>query len=143
MERVLGQNLFFLLLDHEVKRARRYQNFISLLHLRLKVSGEGGSPDQLETCHEILGDLLSLEIRDSDLLAPLEEDGWLILLPYADLQTGEKAKSRLEETLRYFDFQKRGFEIAIDLWEFPGHWTDTQDLFHQLLPLGKEKGKGG
>lgn len=144
VDRVLDPNLFFFLLDHEVKRARRYQNFICLLHLRLqKVSEEELSGQQLNTCHETLGDLLSVEMRDSDLLTSLGEEGWLVLLPYADLQTGKKAKSRFEETLRYFDFKKRGLDVSIDQWVFPAHWTDTQDLFHQLLPQRSGWGEGG
>lgn len=143
VERVLDRNLFFFLLDHEVKRARRYQNYICLLHLKLEKVSEAESSGQLKTCHETLGDLLSVEMRDSDLLASLGEDGWLVLLPYADLQTGNRAKSRFEEILKYFDFQKRGFDIAIHPWVFPAHWTDTQDLFHQLLPRGAERGERG
>lgn len=131
--RILDQHLFFFLLDQEVKRARRYQNFICLLHLKVHKVAEGGLAEDLRTCHETLGDLLSVEMRDSDLLTPLGEDRWLVLLPYADLQTGKKAKARFEETLRYFDFKKRGFDIAIDSWVFPSHWTDKEDLFHQLF----------
>ncbi len=142
-DKVLDQNLFFFLLDHEVKKARRYQNFICLLHLKLQKVSAGESPSQLKTCYETLGDLLSVEMRDSDLLASLGEDGWLVLLPYADLQAGERAKNRVEETLRYFDFKKRGIEIAIDQWVFPAHWTDTQDLFLQLLSRRAERGEGG
>ena len=33
--RILSKDLFLYLLDHEVKRALRYQNFISILLMRL------------------------------------------------------------------------------------------------------------
>ncbi len=131
--RILDQNLFFFLLDQEVKRARRYQNFICLLHLKINRVGGGELQGNLRTCHETLGDLLSVEMRDSDLLAPLGEDRWLVMLPYADMQTGMKAKARFEEILRYFDFKKRGFDIAIDHWVFPAHWNNKEDLFHQIF----------
>lgn len=133
VDRILDQNLFLFLLDHEVKRARRYQNFICLLHLKINKVFDGELPGELRTCHETLGDLLSVEMRESDLLAPLGENRWLVLLPYADLDTGKRAKIRFEETLRYFDFQKRGIDIAIDPWVFPDNWTSAQDLFQQLL----------
>ncbi len=143
--RVLDRNLFLFLLDLEVKRARRYQNYICLLHLKLNTVMDEVSLQELETCHETLGDLLSVEMRDSDLLAPWGENQWLVLLPYADHQTGKKARSRFEETLRYFDFKKRGIDIAIDQWVFPGQWTNAVDLVHHVLSSGsdgKERGHG-
>lgn len=141
--RILDGPMFYYLLDHEVRRARRYQNFICVLHFQIRRISEGEGQDQQQACHETLGDFLSLEIRDSDIIAPFGDKGWLVLLPYADLLTGLKAKTRLEAILKYFDFKKRGWDVVIDPWVFPVHWTDSEDLLYHLRSHEGEKGELG
>ncbi len=132
--RVLDRDLFLFLFDLEIKRAKRYQNFISLLFLRISRVLNDDKLCDLGTCRETLGDLLSVEMRESDLIASLGDDRLVVLLPYADTKIGEQAKTRFEETLQYFDFRKKGFQIAIDQFCFPTQGADTADFVNKLLP---------
>lgn len=140
-DRILDQDLFLFFLDLEVKRARRYQNFLSLLLLRFHPHSKNGGWDD-QTCFETLSELLKMEMRESDILGSLDHHQLVILLPYADGKAGELAKKRVEDTLKYYDFKKKGFEVTIDPICFPVDGTDTMDLMRRLQESGRESPKG-
>jgi len=133
--RIINRDLFLFLLDLEVKRARRYQNFLCLMLLKIKNFSKedednGGG---LQTCNQTLGHLLIEEIRESDIIGSLGLNKLAVLLPYADMKMGGYVKSRFEDILKYYDFKKNGFEIMVDQICFPIHGTDTVDLIRKAL----------
>ena len=129
--RILNRDLFLFLLDHEVKRARRYQNFLCLMFLKIKPFPKEGDGGGLEACYRILSDLIMVEMRESDIIGSLELNKLIVLLPYADIKAGTRVKSRLEDALKYYDFKNKGFEIIIDQVCFPLDGTDTMDLIEK------------
>ena len=129
--RVLNRDLFLFLLDLEVKRARRYQNFICLLFPTLKPSFQKDNGVEFEICHQTLVNLLIDEMRETDLIGSLGENNLVILLPYADSSAGSGAKSRFEDALKYYDFQSKGFEVMINKLCFPINGTDTSELIEK------------
>jgi GGDEF domain-containing protein len=129
--RVLNRDLFLFLLDLEVKRARRYQNFICLMLLKIKQCIENDKGWDFSTCQEVLSDLLSVELRESDILGSLDGDKLIVLLPYADVKAGLHAKSRFEETLKHYNFKSKGFEVMVDQICFPVDGTNTMDLIRK------------
>jgi GGDEF domain-containing protein len=131
--RILNRDLFLFLLDLEVKRARRYQNFLCLMLLKIKQFSQEVDGGGLQACSRTLSDLLMEEIRESDIIGSLELDKLVVLLPYADVKAGTYVQSRFEDTLQYCDFKSKGFEIMIDQVCFPIHGTDTMDLIRKGL----------
>jgi GGDEF domain-containing protein len=131
--RILNQDLFLFLLDLEVKRARRYQNFLCLMLLKIKPFSQEGDGGGLQACYRTLSDLLMEEIRESDIIGSLELNKLVVMLPYADVKAGTYVKSRFEDSLKYYDFKSKGFEIMIDQICFPIHGTDTMDLIRKSL----------
>jgi GGDEF domain-containing protein len=133
--RILNRDLFIYILDLEVKRARRYQNFICLLFIKLKKFSDEANNNGwvFQTCYETLSDLLMVEMRESDILGSLGEGQLVALLPYADKSAGIFAKSRFEGVLKYFDFKNKGYEVEIDPICFPMHGADTVDLLKKAL----------
>lgn len=131
--RILNRDLFLFLLDHEVKRARRYQNFLCLVLFKIRQSPREDNGGGLKTCYQILSDLLTEEIRESDIIGSIAFDKLVVLLPYADLKAGVHVKSRFEEALKYFDFKSKGLEIMIDQVCFPVHGADAMDLIGKTL----------
>jgi hypothetical protein len=131
--RIMHKDLFFHFLDMEVKRARRYQNFLCLLLLSLKKCEGNGNGDGLKTCHHVLTDLLAVEMRESDLLGTLSEERLIALLPYADKTAGGLARTRFETILKYFDFKKKGYDVVIEEVCFPVNGADTTDLIKRAL----------
>lgn len=132
-ERVLNQELFLFLLDLEIKRSRRYQNFISLISIRLNNKVKGKRSVDMRAQQKNLGEFLSSEIRESDILASIGDDQLVILLPYADIKTCRKAKERFEEAIKYLDFKKSGIELSIDQFCFPVNGADSIDLINRFL----------
>jgi hypothetical protein len=72
-------------------------------------------------------------MRESDILGSLDGDRLVILLPYADVKAADHAKSRFEETLGYYNFKSKGFEVMIDQVCFPANGTNTMDLIRKAL----------
>jgi GGDEF domain-containing protein len=131
-DRILNKDLFLYLLDLEVKRAQRYQNFFSILILKLNALSKDGSGD-LQTSYQMLANLLSEEIRESDIIGHLSKDMVGALLPYADVSAGDHAKSRFEDTLKCCDFRSKGYEVMVDQVSFPMHGTNTRSLMKRAL----------
>jgi GGDEF domain-containing protein len=131
--RVLNRDSFFFLLDLEIKRARRYQNFICLLLLRLKPFPKNDHGPDFQDCCKALSNLLMEEMRDSDILGILGEHELAILLPYADVFAGDHAKCRFEGALKCFDPKSKGYEVMIDQVCFPGNGTNSLELIKNAL----------
>jgi GGDEF domain-containing protein len=131
--RILNRDLFLFLLDLEVKRARRYQNFLCLMLFKIKQFSKEDNGGGLKACYQTLSDLLMEEIRESDIIGSLELDRLVVLLPYADVKAGTYVQSRFEDALEYYDFKNKGFKIMIDQVCFPVHGTDTMDLIRRAL----------
>jgi len=131
--RILDKDLFLYLLDLEVKRARRYQNFLCLLLLHLQQFSKNHDGGNLQTCRQTLSNLLREEMRESDILGSLGESEMVILLPYADMSAGSIARARFEGTLKYYDFKGKGYEVKIDQVCFPLNGTNTIDLVKGAL----------
>ena len=131
--RILNKDLILFLLDLEVKRGRRYQNFLSILILDLiTVSNENGGGD-FETSYEMLSTVLMDEMRETDIFGALKENRLIALLPYADAVAGGEAKSRFENVLKYYDFKSKGYEVKIHQVFFPMDGTDTFDLMGKVM----------
>jgi len=116
-----------------VKRARRYQNFLCILLLKLTRLLDHEEGNGIETCFHMAKNLLMEEIRESDIPGSLGENRLVVLLPYADVTAGGHAKSRLESSLKYLDFEKRGCEVVIDQICFPANGTNPADLIRKAL----------
>src|SRR5512141_357574 len=91
--RVLDRDVFLYLLDLEVKRSRRYQNFFCIMVLRLKETGEGNLEKDAQGCYERLAHLLQEEVRDSDILGAFGNKKLAVILPYADMSAGFHTRS--------------------------------------------------
>lgn len=130
--RILKKDLFLYLLDLEVKRARRYQNFLCLLLLKFQRCSDHNGWDS-QTCFKTLSDLLKVEMRESDILGSLGGNKLVVLLPYADRSAGSHAKSRFEGTLKYYDFKSKGYKVMINQICFPINGTDTMDLIKKAI----------
>jgi hypothetical protein len=133
LSRILSRELFIYFLDLEVKRARRYQNFFSILILKLSQLASHDNGKGLQTCHEKLKHLLEEELRESDILGALAENTLVALLPYADISAGGHAKSHFEGSLKYYDFKNEGYEVKIEQLCFPVDGTDTPDIVKKVI----------
>jgi len=135
VDRVLTREAFLHFLDLEVKRSRRYQNFFSVLVLKLDELPDHDQGTAMQACWERLTHLLAEEMRDSDILGALGEKSLAVILPYADLTAGGNTRSRFESSLQFYDFSRDGFRVVIDQVCFPRDGTDTSDLVRQVAGI--------
>ena len=135
VERVLTREVFLHFLDLEVKRSRRYQNFFSVLVLKLDELPEHDNGTGLQACCRRLARLLAEEVRDSDILGALGEKKLAVILPYADLMAGGHTRSRFESSLQFYDFGRDGFRVVIEQVCFPRDGTDTSDLVRKVAGI--------
>lgn len=130
--RILTRDMFLSLLDMEVKRARRYQNFFCVLVMKLsQLTSHDNGAHQTE-CYRKLTRLLEEELRESDILGTLSDDCVVALLPYGDGAAGEITRSRFEGSLRYYDFKNDGYEVKIEQVCFPMDGTNTTDIIKKV-----------
>ena len=130
---ILNRDGFFRLLDLEVKRSRRYQNFFSLLIMRLKALTDRMESGALHDCYQKLCGLLSSDLRANDILGALDQDKVVALLPYADITAADSVKSRFEGNFKHFGFYDEGFEVEMTRFCFPVDGADTGDLIERLI----------
>jgi len=132
VDRVLPREVFLHILDLEVKRSRRYQNFFSVLVLKLDELPNHDNGTAIQACWGRLTRLLAEEMRDSDILGALGEKRLAVILPYADLMAGGHTRSRFESNLQFYDFSRDGFRVVIEQVCFPRDGTDTSDLVRKV-----------
>jgi uncharacterized protein YlaN (UPF0358 family) len=125
--RVFRKDAFLHLFDMEVKRAQRYQHFLYILLFSIDpVSEEFRNSFQIQ--YERLSTVVSEEMRETDLFGVLEENQLAIVLPYADETSGNQAKTRIERTIKYCDFETRGYQVTINKFSFPVNATSVPDI---------------
>lgn len=132
-KRILSKDLFLYLLDLEVKRGRRYQNFLSILILDLVALPKEDGGGDIEASYQMLTALLKDEMRETDIFGALGENRLIVLLPYADLLAGDLAKARFESILEHYDFKSRGCKVKVHQVSFPTNGTDTAELMKKLV----------
>ena len=119
---VFNRESFLFFLDLEVKRARRYQDYLSLLSLSSPV---GKNPS---VSSKTFASLVKDELRGTDLIGLGGENRLLVLLPHADMAAAHKVKQRLAQILEEYAFDKKGLMMKIDAVSFPTHATNVKDL---------------
>ncbi len=134
--RVPNREMFLFMLDLEVKRAIRYQNFFCILKLKLTRLPDHENGKGLQACYQTLRHLLIEELRESDILGSLGDDQLGVLIPYIDPSAGCSARSRLEGSLKFYELKNEGYEVTIDQISFPIDGTNTPDLVRKLLEQG-------
>ncbi len=131
--RILDKDFFLYLLDLEVKRGRRYQNFLSLLVVDMVAINDGNGGADLQASYEMLSTLLKEEMRETDIFGALGEKRLVVLPPYADVIAGGQAKSRFESLLEHYDFKSKGCAVMVHQVSFPTNGTDTAELMKKLI----------
>ncbi|MHB8483324.1 MAG: diguanylate cyclase domain-containing protein [Nitrospiria bacterium] len=139
---LVNHELFYYLLDLEVKRATRYSYFFSLLFIELDQEDD---PDTIDTVAKLILD----EIREVDIVGKIEKKRFSALLQAETKPTLDIAERIRGRILNYsFDDevsagrQKR--TISVGGACFPTHGTDASELNNQAIHfLEKARIEGG
>ncbi|HEY6360306.1 MAG TPA: hypothetical protein VIX63_04340 [Vicinamibacterales bacterium] len=130
--RVLTPHAFEFVLDGELKRAVRAQNFLTLVVLEASREWEGLSVSADEGTVEQVASVVGHEVRDTDLLG-LADNGMLsLVLLDADYENSTKVIDRLVQRIDSYDFPAP-LRISVGAACYPTHAVDADSLRQQAI----------
>lgn len=126
--RVLTPEAFDFVLNNELKRAVRSQNFLTLVLVEPTLSGvPGGGNGERDRAVREIARLISRDVRETDLLAHTEQGRLSVVLLDADLQNSLHVIERLTARLDHYEFAQP-LTIEIGAACCPTHGADADSL---------------
>lgn len=125
---MLTPDAFDFVLNNELKRAVRSQNFLTLLLIEPALTGPGaaGCGERERVVAHIAG-LVSRDVRETDLLTQSGPHRLSVVLLDADLTSSMRAVDRVMSRLEHYEFQ-RPVEIRLGAACCPTHGADAESL---------------
>lgn len=125
---MLTPEAFDFILNNELKRAVRSQTFLTLLLFEPLVPGaRDGGNGELERLVSQLADLVSADVRETDLISQTAEHRLALVLLDADLQNSIRVVDRLMSRLEHYQFS-HPIEIVVGAACCPTHGADAESL---------------
>lgn len=126
--RVLTPEAFEFVLNNELKRAVRSQNFVTLLHVEPMLRGvPGGGNGERDSAVREVARLVSREVRETDLLAHTDHGRLSVVLLDSDLESSLRVIDRLLARLEHYQFDRPlTFEVGAACC--PTNGTDADSL---------------
>ena len=148
--RVLRKQLFDFLFDLEVKKAIRYQYFITVLFLQLDWGDDEGAVELPQPPRDeplrVVAELLRDELRSTDVIGRQAEDRFSILLHHADdantVRIGERLRRRVADYVFAQGLEGRR-TVSIGGACFPTNGNYADDLLSEadrMLQRAKQEG---
>lgn len=131
---IFAREDFFRLLDLEIKRARRYQNFFSVMRFELHEERTRGTRVQGKSLKS-LAKLLREEIRETDVIGQTTKNEIMIIFPYCDSSGADIVNRRLNGVVEDFHLGEKGFQIKFALISFPVHANDMTEILSRLKAI--------
>jgi diguanylate cyclase (GGDEF)-like protein len=140
---VLRKPIFDYLFELEVKKAVRYQYFLTVLFLEV----DGAEPAQgVDGQHGVIAELLRDELRATDVIGRLTEERFSILLHHADDANTQRIGERLRRRIADYVFaqgQEGRRTVSIGGACFPTSGNYPEDLLseaHRMLQRAQQDG---
>jgi GGDEF domain-containing protein len=126
--RVLTPEAFDFVLNNELKRAVRSQNFLTLLLVEPSLTdGPGDSNGERDRLVKRIASLVSREVRETDLLSQTEQGRLSVVLLDADLPNSMRVVERLMSRFEHYEFA-RPIRIEVGAACCPTHGADAESL---------------
>jgi Diguanylate cyclase, GGDEF domain len=130
--RLLTPGAFEFVLDSELKRAVRSQNFLTLVTVEASREWEGMMVTADDgTLHEV-AQLISREVRDTDLLGHTDKGTIGLVLLDADFDHSAQVIDRVVARIENYEF-KNALRIAVGAACYPTHAVDAESLKRQAM----------
>ena len=140
--RLLTPNAFEFVLDGELKRAVRSQNFLTLLVLETKREWEGLEVTADDGMVREVAQIVSREVRDTDLLGKTESGTVAVALLDADYDNSTRVIDRLVSRIDNYDFPMP-LRISVGAACYPTHAVDADSLRRQAVSHPVVSWRGG
>lgn len=140
--RLLTAGAFEFVLDGELKRAVRSQNFLTLVVLETRREWEGLMVTADDGTVEEVAQLVGREIRDTDLLGKTETGMLSLVLLDADFDSSTRVIDRLVSRIDSYDFPTP-LRISVGAACYPTHAVDSDSLKRQAVSRPVVSWRGG
>lgn len=140
--RLLKQHAFEFVLDGELKRAVRSQNFLTLVTLETNREWDGMSVTADDGTVEEVAEIVRHEVRDTDLLGFTSQGMLSLVLLDADFENSTKVIDRLIQRMEHYDFPTP-LRISVGAACYPTHAVDASSLKRQAVSHPVVNWRGG
>jgi len=130
--RLLTPNAFEFVLEGELKRAVRSQNFLTLVVLEAKRDWEGMMVTADDGTVEEVAQIVGREVRDTDLIGHTEKGMLSVVLLDADFDNSARVIDRLVQRIDSYDFPTP-LRISVGAACYPTHAVDAPSLKRQAV----------
>lgn len=140
--RVLTPNAFGFVLEGELKRAVRSQNFLTLVVLETRREWEGFEVTADDGTVDAVAQVVGREVRDTDLIGKTDKGTLSLVLLDADFDSSTRVIDRLVSRIDSYEFQTR-LRISLGAACYPTHAVDAESLKQQAVSRPVVSWRGG
>jgi len=140
--RVLTPNAFEFVLEGELRRAIRSQNFLTLVVLETRREWDGIEMTADEGTLDEVASVVGRDVRDTDLLGKTDKGTLSLVLLDADLDNSTHVIDRLVSRIDNYDFPTP-LRISIGAACYPTDGVDAESLKRQALSHPVVSWRGG
>jgi GGDEF domain-containing protein len=140
--KLLTPGAFEFVLDSELKRAVRSQNFLTLVVVEASREWEGLQVTADDGTLQEVAQLIGREIRDTDLLGHTERGTLSLVLLDADYDHSSRVINRLVSRIENYEFPAP-LRIAVGAACYPTHAVDADSLMQQAKSHPVVNWRGG
>ena len=130
--KVLTPGAFEFVLDSELKRAVRSQNFLTLVTVEASREWEGMTVTADDGTLQEVALIVGKEVRDTDLLGHTEKGTLALVLLDADFEHSARVIDRLVSRIENYEFPT-ALRIAVGAACYPTHAVDAESLKRQAM----------
>ena len=140
--RLLTPNAFEFVLDGEMKRAVRSQNYLTLVALETRREWDGMTITADDGTLDEVARIVGHEVRDTDLLGSTETGVLSLVLLDADYDNATRVIDRLVQRIDHYEFTTP-LRISVGAACYPTHAVDPDSLKQQALSHPVVNWRGG
>jgi GGDEF domain-containing protein len=140
--RVLTSTAFEFVLDGELRRAVRSQNFLTLVVLETRREWEGLEVTADDGTVEEVASVVGREVRDTDLIGKTDKGTLSLVLLDADFDSSARVIERLVARIDHYDFPTP-LRISVGAACYPTHAVDADSLKQQATSRPVVSWRGG
>ena len=140
--RLLTPGAFEFVLDSELKRAVRSQNYLTLVTVEASREWEGMTVTADDGTLQEVAQLIVREVRDTDLIGHTDRGTIALVLLDADYEHSERVITRLVSRIENYEFPTQ-MRIAVGAACYPTHAVDSDSLKQQALSHPVVNWRGG
>jgi hypothetical protein len=140
--KLLTPGAFEFVLDNELKRAVRSQNYLTLVAVEASREWEGMTVTADEGTMQQVAQLIGREVRDTDLLGHIDKGTLAVVLLDSDFDHSTHVIERLVSRIESYEFPTP-LRIAVGAACYPTHAIDAESLKRQAMSRPIVNWRGG